>query len=146
MGVAVIIFENGRLLLVRRSGSYRHHWCIPCGYVEWDEDVREAARREVQEETGLEVDVGPVFAVHSNFHERDNQTVGVWFWGKRVGGNVTAGSDADRARFFELDALPDRMAFPTDLQVCEDLKKHVAANRLGQWLEIHNQWDGHSGK
>ncbi len=43
VGVAVIVFSrDGRILLGRRSGSYRGLWCIPCGYVEYDEDVYEA--------------------------------------------------------------------------------------------------------
>jgi 8-oxo-dGTP diphosphatase len=121
VGVAVIARDDeGRVLLGRRRGSYRGLWCIPCGYVEWDEDVREAARREFQEETGLEVEVGEVAAVHSNFHNRDKQTVGVWFWGRAVGGELRAADDLDEVRYFALDELPE-LAFPTDRLVLESL-------------------------
>ena len=52
VGVAVVVVEGDRLLLVRRAGSYADMWCIPCGHVERGEDVRQAARRELEEETG----------------------------------------------------------------------------------------------
>ena len=135
VGVAVILIENGRLLLVRRSGSYAGMWCIPCGHVERGEEVRQAARREFEEETGLQVTLGPVFDVQSNFHDEENPTVGIWFWGYKSGGRLRAGSDTAEVGFFSIDNLPDRMAFPTDLMVCEKLKHCLGSDDFRQYLE-----------
>ena len=135
MGVAAILLEKDQLLLVRRSGSYAGTWCIPCGHVEYDEHIRSAAQREFKEETGLDVSIGPVFAVYSNFHDLDKQTVGIWFWSKREGGTLKAASDADEVGFFPLDSLPQPMAFPTDLMVCERLKRCLARKGQPAWLE-----------
>lgn len=124
VGVAVIVFSrDGRILLGRRSGSYRGLWCIPCGYVEYDEDVYEAAAREFKEETGLEVEIKGVYTVHSNFHNPESHTVGIWFQAEVVGGELKACCDLDEVGYFELSAPPP-LAFPTDVLVIEKLKRN----------------------
>ncbi len=117
VGVAVVLVEGGHLLLgERRDGG----WCIPCGHVEWDEEVGEAARREFAEETGLEVRLAGVLAVHSNFHNPRQHTVGIWYEGIRIGGSLRAGGDLLNLSFYPLDRLPS-LKFPTDQEVVSHL-------------------------
>ena len=117
----MVLLEGDSILLGRRNGGpWSGRWCIPCGHVDWGEDIRDAARREMKEETGLIVEIGPVCAVHSNFHDRSSLTVGVWFHGRAVGGVLEAGDDLDRVGYFPL-RTPPPLAFPTDATVIADL-------------------------
>ena len=127
VGVAVIVMSGKNLLFVRRKGSYRGKWCIPCGHVEWGEDVRKAAGRELLEETGLAADIGGVYDVQSNFHDPEQLTVGIWFLSKITGGELKAGSDASEASFFPVDN-PPMLAFPTDRIIIEKLKCDMTGN------------------
>lgn len=124
VGVAVIIMDEDRIVLGRRArGAYKGAWCIPCGYVEYDEDVRQAARREFLEETGLLVQVGEVYAVHSNFHNPAMHSVGIWFRGDVRRGELRAADDIDQVAYVALNRLPDNLAFPTDRLVLEQLQR-----------------------
>jgi len=132
VGVATIIRDpQGRVLLGRRAhGDYAGHWCIPCGYVEWDEDIRVAAVRECAEETGLQVELGPVIAVHSNFHNRDKQTVGVWFVANVVGGAVhPMDGEFTELGWFAPGQPPSPLAFPTDFLVLDQLATEAGPPR-----------------
>ena len=121
VGVAVILLEKGHLLLgERRSGG----WCIPCGHVEWEESIEEAAVREFAEETGLQVTLQSIFAVHSNFHDEKQHTVGVWYRGQRLSGALRPGGDLLQVRFFPLGGLPP-LKFPTDIQVTDALQSEM---------------------
>jgi hypothetical protein len=68
--------------------------------------------------------------------------VGVWFLGRLIGGQLQPGSDAREADFFALEALPERMAFPTDLMICEKLKKLLVdeENGLEQLYEEYSEY------
>jgi 8-oxo-dGTP diphosphatase len=123
VGVAVVVRRGEGILWGRRSsGPYRGAWCIPCGYVEWGEEVRAAAAREFLEETGLVVEVGQVVAVHSNFHDPERLTVGIWFAGRVTDGVLAAHDDLAEVKFFPLTAPPQPLAFPTDALVVKELR------------------------
>ena len=127
VGVGVLVQESHRVLLGRRGHGHLYvgAWCIPSGYVEWGEEVRVAARRELLEETGLEVEIGSIYAVHSNFHNPRALTVGICFQGTVTGGTLRAGDDLDAVDYFSLNALPEPLASPTDRLVLEQLRQEV---------------------
>jgi 8-oxo-dGTP diphosphatase len=56
VGVGVIIVRDGKVLLGLRRGSHgAGSWALPGGHLEWGESVESCARREVKEETGLDL-------------------------------------------------------------------------------------------
>ncbi len=56
VGVGVIIKKEGKILLIKRKGSHAAgQWAPPGGHIDYGESVLECARREVKEETGLEI-------------------------------------------------------------------------------------------
>ncbi|MEZ5358166.1 MAG: NUDIX hydrolase [Candidatus Zixiibacteriota bacterium] len=107
-----VIVQDNRLLLVQRSVQPGlGDWCIPAGFVEWTEHPQMAAKRELMEETGLEIEITSIFDIFMGMDDPRTHAVLVLYHANIVGGELKPGDDADDARFFAFDDIPDNIAF-----------------------------------
>jgi mutator protein MutT len=101
VGVGGVVVRGDRALIVKRAHDPRRgEWSIPGGGVELGERLTEAVRRELREETGLEVEVGEVVELFDRIHHDDDGRVRyhfviVDFLCHAPDGEASAGTDAD---------------------------------------------------
>jgi 8-oxo-dGTP diphosphatase len=97
------------ILLVRRGKDpFMGMWALPGGFVDMDETLEQACRRELMEETGMELAKMEQFMVFDAIH-RDprHRTISVAFMASLPGKqNVKGGDDADTAQWFPVTGLP----------------------------------------
>lgn len=121
--VAVILFNtsNEILLVKRKLEPKRGEWSLPSGFMEYNETVRDAAVREVKEETNLDIRLNGLHSVHSAFDDPEKHILLVIYFGEISGGQLKPGDDAEMAEFFPLHALPERIAFSCHLRILKQL-------------------------
>lgn len=101
--LTVVEHEN-KLLLIRRAVSpLKGYWAPPGGYVECGESVTDAARREVLEETELDIAIDGLIGVYSR---SDIDVLIVGYRAHSVGGRLAAADDAAEVALFNKGELP----------------------------------------
>ena len=115
-GVVILIAAGDWVLLGKRAeSSYAPgKWCLPGGFVEFDEDYLTAALREVKEETGLDVEITSILSVISNFLRAGLHTLVVVLEASIIAGEPTPGDDITELGWFPLDGPFPDMAFEAD--------------------------------
>jgi 8-oxo-dGTP diphosphatase len=105
VSVGAVIVDGGRVLLIKRGQPpLQGRWSLPGGVVEIGETLQEALAREVREETGLEIEVGPLVEVLDRIEREDDNRIEYHYviidYRCLVrGGRLACGSDADDARW-----------------------------------------------
>lgn len=117
LAVGAIIPKDGGIVLVRRA-IYPGFgmWSFPAGYVNRGEGVESALRREVREETGLEIIVGRIVGLYS--YDKNPVVLSV-FNGEIIGGDLIAGDETSEVGIFQIDNLP-QMAFDHDENILKE--------------------------
>jgi 8-oxo-dGTP diphosphatase len=114
VAAVVLITEGGRVLMVKRGvDPQMGKWALPAGYIDYGEDPREAATREVEEETGLVVRITRLIDVLGPDERGESPaSIVILFEGERLGGTLGAHDDVEQVAFFAPDEIPmDEIAF-----------------------------------
>ncbi|WP_086665164.1 NUDIX domain-containing protein [Lentzea kentuckyensis] len=109
---ALFFDDADRVMLL--EPTYKNHWDIPGGYVEAGETPSEACRREIEEELGLEVDLGRLLVVDWAPSEAEGAKVLFVFDGGVLGADQLAevslaAAEIASFEFVDLSAAADRM-------------------------------------
>jgi ADP-ribose pyrophosphatase YjhB (NUDIX family) len=111
--VGALIVEQGRLLLVKRvANPFKGYWDIPGGFLEAGEHPQAGAIREIHEETGLLIQPGELLGIFMDVYgETGEPTLNIFYLAAIIGGEARPGSDAMQLEWFDLDSLPEQIAF-----------------------------------
>jgi 8-oxo-dGTP diphosphatase len=107
---AVCLDDRGRVLLVRRAHApYQGAWDLPGGFLDEGEHPLDALRRELREETALEIEPGPFLGIWTDTYSDDDSgpaTLNLYWVARVTGGEARPADDVSELRWCDPDALP----------------------------------------
>src|SRR5262249_30829693 len=116
VAVGVVAMLDGKIVLGRRNHEpMLGRWSFPSGFVDAGEKLEEAAVREVEEETSVQVRIDRLIGAYSTAGER---VIFIAYAGTVTGGELRNGDETIEVGAFPPDALPD-LAFPHDGAILE---------------------------
>jgi 8-oxo-dGTP diphosphatase len=108
------------LLIERKHEPFKGRWAVPGGFVDLDEELEDAAARELAEETGLTgVQLEQMHTFGKCGRDPRGRQITIAFMGVVTKGRdeIKAGDDAAKAQWFDIEELPENMAFDHDEMV-----------------------------
>ncbi len=122
LSIDAVIVKDGQVLLVKRGQDpEKGLWGTPGGFVDWDETVEDTVVREVKEETSLDVKNLKLVGVFSSPKRHPKQVINLVYLVEAVG-DLKHSDDAIDVKWFDLNKLPDRLAFDHKQNIIEALK------------------------
>lgn len=125
----MLIVGNDVLLVQRRNDPFQGKWALPGGFVDEDEKVLDGAKRELQEETGVEnVSLTQFGAYGDPGRDPRGRVVSVVYWSLlEKQPSAHAADDAADCKWFDLNDLPD-LAFD-HAQILADVRNRLKLMR-----------------
>jgi 8-oxo-dGTP diphosphatase len=122
IGSALLVRDNDNRILLgqRNKDPQRGSWVIPGGKIQAFESIAEAAARELQEETGLRVQVENQFRAYEIVNRPSEHRIIIYSWAKVTGGALKACDDLSAVRFFSSEELGDVQLTPLVRTVLQD--------------------------
>lgn len=117
---AILDNQLQTLLICRRNEPFANCWALPGGFMEIDEDIETAARRELLEETSLaDLYLEQLYSFGAPDRDPRGRTISVAYYAllsAQKTSETQAGDDAVQTRWFPVDELPD-LAFDHDRMI-----------------------------
>jgi 8-oxo-dGTP diphosphatase len=129
---AVLVEYEGKLMLTRRGiEPFKDWWDLPGGFIEDGEHPEDGAVRELEEETGLDVEILALLGVEMDIYGTDKiNTLNFHYLARPISGDPKPASDVAEIRWFSPDEIPENIAFENCRHAVETWKMKMRMESL----------------
>ncbi len=123
VAVGVAIDKEGKILLAKRNVEPgKNKWALPGGFVEWEEDPREACLRELREETKIEGEIANLIGVYIQKTKKYGTILAIAYLVRVSKDRIFVNNELKEARFFRKKEIP-YIPFSSHRRILKDVER-----------------------
>ncbi len=137
---AAVIIQDGKILLVQHHKYGKKYWLLPGGGVDYGETLFEATRREVKEETDLDVKIEDLLCISESIPpDGHRHVINYYFQAELSGGELHLGDDPYLCdvQWHRIEDLPHLIVYPN---ITQELIQWIQTGEIRP-LSLGNRWD-----
>jgi 8-oxo-dGTP diphosphatase len=121
---ALIVNDKNQIILTKRGiEPFLNYWDIPGGFMEIGETPVDGLKREMLEELSVHIEPIRLLGIYMDtYGNEDITTLNIFYVAKIVTGNINPQSDVIDVKWFDLDNIPEKIAFKNSKSAIEDYK------------------------
>ncbi len=125
--VTGLVLHENKLLLTKRAGApFKDWWDLPGGFMDKGETPEEAIKRELMEETELDIRIDKLFGIYPGTYPSDTEPfhiLSMIYLATSDSGDAQAFDDVCESRWFSKEEIPEQIAFDSNQNVIRDFMK-----------------------
>lgn len=120
----IVMNEKNEILLVHHNAG---HWDLPKGHVEEGETEEETAKREVKEETNIDVEINSKYRYTTNYSPKEGvMKEVVFFLANKISDNKKPQlEEVSEVKWFKFDEAIEKITFDNSKVILNNLKKDL---------------------
>lgn len=135
--VAVIVRKDNKILLIEHHKGSQYYWLLPGGGLEYREDIKSCAKRELKEETNIDIEVGDLAFISEAINpDGSRHLIQMVFFAEHIGGELKLGREErlHDLKYIDISELESLKLYPpVAKQIVEAVKGTCPPSYLGNF-------------
>lgn len=113
--IGVVLVKDGKILLIKQRKDDKEYWLVPGGGIDYGEKIKDCAKREIKEETNLDIELKQfLFTYESINTDKGKHVLNFFFLAEILSGELKLGKEENLVdlKFFEFEKLKEIKLYP----------------------------------
>ncbi|MFH1454116.1 MAG: NUDIX hydrolase [Armatimonadota bacterium] len=125
--ICVVLIKDDKILLIKQAKYDKEYWLTPGGGMDFGESIKDVAKREIKEETNLDIELKKfLFLWESIYPDGGKHVLNLFFMGDILGGELKLGGENNLVdlKYFSFDELKDIKFYPPVIDKIIEIKNN----------------------